>query len=96
MQLPCGDGLHTKSAQQVHVGIKDFGQRWSFSTQIPFDFGHDCSSVSPFWTPLIDTSKLRGEANISIVRMAKIRTMKGTIVKQCHSNIEGKTFCNTF
>ena len=56
----------------------------------------DRSTVFPFWTPLIDTSKLRGEANVSIVRMAKIRTMKGTIVKQCHSNIQGKTFCITF
>ena len=35
----------------------------------------DRSTVFPFWTPLIDTSKLRGEANVSIEKMESIRTM---------------------
>ena len=41
------------------------------------------------WTPLIDASKLRGEPNVSIERMASIRTMVlRTILKQCLSQTE--------
>ena len=68
-------------------------QKWPFSTQA----GIVCLAVSPFWTPLIDTSKLRGEANVCIERMARTRTMVlRTILKQCPPNIEGRTFCNKF
>ena len=58
----------------------------------------DRPTVFTFWAPLIDTSKLRGEANISIERMASIRTMvMRTILKQVFSQTErAKLFCNKF
>ena len=54
--------------------------------------------VLPFWTPFIETSKSRGEANVSTERMASIRTMMmRTILEQCLSQTErAKLFCNKF
>ena len=45
----------------------------------------DCRpNVFPFWAPLIETSKLRGIANVTIEIMPRIRNMvKRNILKRC-------------
>ena len=94
IKRPCGSGLHCRPLQQ------DLGrgsQISSFFLQAPSSLCNPpASAVFPFWTPLIDTSNFRGEANVSNEIMARNRTMvRRTILSQCCSNIEGKAFFTT-
>ena len=95
IKRPCGSGLHCRPLQQE---LGRGSQILCFFAQAPSRLCKPpASTVFPFWTPLIDTSNFRGEANVSNERKARIRTMVrwGTILRQCCSNIEGKAFCTS-